>query len=199
MSAPLLSFSALVRWFGKLQAVSNASGMLYPGEMVALTGKNGAGKSTLLLLLAGILRAHRGSIVRNGSLHLVAHQAMAYLDLSVMENLRLAALLADRKRSELAALLTRWGILHRKDRPLRALSRGELQRFLLARAELATADVLLLDEPFTGLDAAGEAVLWDFLESRKKQGAAVLVCEHSPQRAKNADRIWRMEAGRLRS
>lgn len=194
----LVVFTHLARRFGRHWALKDANGSIAAGEITALTGENGSGKSTLFLVLAGILRPHRGrvSFAETRRLHLVSHHLMAYPDLPVLQNLRLAAQLTEATKDAVAVALDFWGIAELKHRPLRFLSRGQQQRFLLARAMLANATVLLLDEPFTGLDSLSEQRLLDFLHGAAQNGAAIFFSEHDPRRARAlAIRTIRMSGG----
>lgn len=193
-----LAFSQLARRFGGHWALQNASGKIEAGEITALTGENGSGKSTLLLILAGILKAHRGTVAATApqKIHLVSHQMMAYQDLSAMQNLKLAATLSHRGAGDIHPALRYWRIEELADKALRTLSRGQLQRFLLCRAQLTQPAVLLLDEPFTGLDHASEARLADFMRAEAKRGTAILFSDHHLTRARAlATRTIEMQKG----
>lgn len=197
--APLLAFSDLARRYGAHWALTGATGSLGSGEVVALEGENGSGKSTLLLTLAGILRQHRGSmeISSRARVHLVAHHPMAYVGLGVRRNLELAAAIEGQSASGIAAALAYWRIEELAAKSLATLSRGQMQRFLLARAMLARPEVLLLDEPFTGLDTNGEELLTKFIAAEAGRGAAVLFSDHDHKRARSlSTRRLHMEAGR---
>lgn len=195
----MMRFEHLGRRYGAHWALEDASGVAERGKITALTGENGSGKSTLLLCLANILKPHRGSlrIEPDIRVHLVAHHPMAYTDLSIVHNLELSALLEGQNKSGIAAALDYWRITDLKDKTLKTLSRGQMQRFLLARATLAQPDILLLDEPFTGLDERSEALLQIFMREEAKRGAAVLFSEHDASRARAlAHKSIRMENGR---
>jgi len=197
MSA-LLTFENLGRRYGSHWALESVTGTLKAGELTALTGENGSGKSTLLLVLANILKPHRGRISAASGVrtHLVSHYAMAYPQLTVCENLNWAAAL-DPATGDVSPALDYWQIAALAEKPVNTLSRGQLQRFLLARAMLADAKVLLLDEPFTGLDSEGEKLLIQFMRSEAKMGKAILFSEHDARRAKqHAHRALRMASGR---
>jgi len=182
----VLGFSHLARRFGNFWALTDANGEIEAGKITALTGENGSGKSTLLMILAGILKSHRGhvSTTAKGKIHLVSHQMMAYQDLTVMQNLQLAATLSRASKRDAHAALEYWKIAALSAKPLRTLSRGQLQRFLLSRAMLVRPQVLLLDEPFTGLDTASENRLAEFMRSEAGRGTAILFSEHDPVRAR---------------
>lgn len=195
----MISFEHLGRRYGSHWALEDASGVAEGGKTTALTGENGSGKSTLLLALANILKPHRGSITlaTGARVHLVAHHPMAYTDLSIGQNLELSALIDRQNKSAIITALEYWRIADLKNKTLKTLSRGQMQRFLLARAMLAAPEVLLLDEPFTGLDARSEILLQTFMHEEAKRGAAVLFSEHDAARAKSlSQKIIRMENGR---
>jgi heme exporter protein A len=162
-----------------------------PGEVVALLGPNGAGKTTLLRVLAGLLRPTAGAVRLRGRLDprasearartgFVGHESGCYLDLTGWENL---VFHADLRRVpdaavRVAELLAWTGLGEAADRPARTYSRGMLQRLALARALLHAPDVLLLDEPFTGLDPAGAAALVRLLGELAPAGHAVVLSVH---------------------
>lgn len=195
----MMRFEHLGRRYGAHWALEDASGAAENGKITALTGDNGSGKSTLLLCLANILKPHRGSLQIQNSVrvHLVAHHPMAYTDLSIVHNLELGAMLEGKDKSAIAATLDYWQIADLRDKTLKTLSRGQMQRFLLARATLTKPDILLLDEPFTGLDARSETLLQTFVREEAARGAAVIFSEHDASRAKSlSHRTIRMENGR---
>jgi ABC-type multidrug transport system ATPase subunit len=198
----VLRFENLARRYGSTWALAGVSGELKAAELVVLTGQNGSGKSTLLLLLAGILLPHQGNIHNENRLstHLVGHQPMAYSQLSVRRNLELASVVAQQSGAAINSALEYWGIEALQQKTLAALSRGQMQRFLLARAQISAAPVLLLDEPFTGLDTAGEQLLEQFLGDFVRTKGAVLLSEHDPQRAQRlAHRTLQLESGKIKS
>lgn len=199
MSELLLRFSDLSRRYGAHWALEGAAGEVHAGEIVAVQGENGSGKSTLLLTLAGILQPHRGSteFFAAARPHLVAHYPMAYTGLDILRNLELAAAIDGRSAADIEASLAYWHITPLRTKALTTLSRGQMQRFLLARAMLARQKILLLDEPFTGLDNAAETRLIEFIKSEARRGVAVLFSEHDAKRAQSvAGRSIRMSAGR---
>ncbi|HTO72991.1 MAG TPA: ABC transporter ATP-binding protein [Gemmatimonadales bacterium] len=170
---------------------------LAPQDCLLVLGPNGAGKSTLLRLLAGLIRPHAGWVSVAGRqvaaddpasrapLGLVAHQTMLYDDLTLRENLNFAAQLyglAD-AGAAVSQALDEAGLSRREhDRP-RDLSRGMQQRAAIARALLHRPRVLLLDEAFTGLDAASADRLRTRLSEERTRGAALVVVSHHPGEA----------------
>lgn len=165
-----------------------------PSTVTVLWGDNGAGKSTLLDLLAGLRTPDRGEVKLAGvpvadihpadiarRLARVGHKPGAYLDLTATENVSLLASLhgTPPTAAQVSASLDRVGLAKvDQHRAVRGFSRGMLQRTALARLLLTGADVWLLDEPSTGLDAAGQALLAGLLGEARSRGAAVVVATH---------------------
>jgi ABC-type sulfate/molybdate transport systems ATPase subunit len=187
---------------GRREVVREVSAELHAGEIVALLGPNGAGKSTLLDALAGALPAAGGRIERHGRVA-VALQSPDLARRSVLANVVLAlawwgvprAERADRAREALRAIAAE----HLGPRPAATLSGGERRRVHLARAIAVRPDVLLLDEPFAGLDAEVRAgLLEDALSALRSQTRATLVVVHDRAEAwALADRLLILIDGRL--
>jgi heme exporter protein A len=171
------------------------------GRVQLVVGRNGSGKSTLARLAAGLLRPGGGTVTVDGgdprteararrALGFVGHQSLLYDDLTPEENLGFVARLyglADGPARG-AAMLDRLAVGAERRVALRRLSRGMVQRVALARALLHGPRLLVLDEPFTGLDAPSAARLVDLLDEARRDGAAVLVVTHEL-----AD-VWRLPA-----
>lgn len=178
--------------FGRIVALDDVSCHLAAGEAVMLLGPNGAGKTTLLRLCATLLRPSRGRIriagfdaaaqgaVARRHLAVLGHQSFLYPDLSVLENLAFYARVYDvaAPAARVAGLIDRLGLTGWAHRPVRTLSRGFVQRCALARALLHSPDVLLLDEPFTGLDVDARERLCAVLRETHERGAALLMSTH---------------------
>jgi heme exporter protein A len=188
---PLLLARGLRRSFGHVRVLHDIDLTLAPGEGLAVAGPNGAGKSTLLRILAGLMRPSAGEVRVLGrtlagnaaarrEIGLLSHQSLLYDDLTLLENLAFAARLyglpapADRARAALEAA----GLTARAHDSPRRLSRGLLQRAAIARALLHGPRVLLLDEPFTALDAASAARLRDLLRASLAEGLGLVIVTH---------------------
>jgi heme exporter protein A len=186
----LLEASGLVRSFGSRRAVDGVSFTVGAGEALALFGPNGAGKTTLLRLLAGLLKPAGGSARIGGAslpaipararVGLISHRTMLYDALSARENVRFAAQLHGLTDIDAATQhsLEALRVADRADVPVRALSRGLQQRVAIARAIVHAPDVLLADEPYTGLDEQGSSALTGLLLERRAAGAALIVVTH---------------------
>lgn len=192
MALPALETHALVRRFGRAAAVDGVELSLESGQCLAVFGPNGAGKTTLLRLMAGLLKPTGGAVrVRGEDLRgnaaararvgLISHQSMLYRALSARENVAFAAKLYGMPNPDAVAVdaLRRMRILDRADAPVRALSRGMQQRVSIARAIVHRPPVVLLDEPYTGLDAAGGAALTDMLRDLRGGGATLVLVTHN--------------------
>ncbi len=144
-----------------------------------LMGKNGAGKTTLLRLIAGLLKPTGGAVERRGSVGLVGHATMLYDALTARENLAFFARLHGvPSRGPVEELLERVGLTAAVDQQIATFSRGMLQRLTIARALLPDPDVLLLDEPLSGLDDAGTKIVLGVLSELQSRGRAMLIATH---------------------
>lgn len=190
---PFFEIDHVYKRFGSKIALRDVNLTLVAGESVALLGANGAGKTTLLRTLATLSRPTRGRVRAFGveawsarsevrsRIGVVAHQPYVYPELSCTENLEFFATmfgLAD-TGSLAANALDRVGLTKRADDRAATLSRGLLQRLNLARAILHDPLVLVLDEPDTGLDAAGREVLSEIVRSQAARGGSIVLTTHA--------------------
>lgn len=182
----MVSAEGLRHAYGAVVALDDVSFTLGPGHTLAIFGPNGAGKTTLLRVLAGLLRPNGGSARVAGGRHAIGwidHQSHLYGDLSVRENLEFWATLYGVPRVARApratAMVKRLGLAARADAPVRTLSRGLMQRAAIARALIHEPPVLLLDEPFTGLDLAAAAELRALLAELRGAGRVVVLTTHN--------------------
>jgi heme exporter protein A len=189
---PAVAVNALTKQFGSRVAVRSIQFSLDHGSCLALFGPNGAGKTTLLRLIAGLLRPNtgdvhldgvnvRGNTAARGRVGLISHQSMLYAPLTARENVEFFARLYGLSHPSTAALraLERMGVLDRADVAVRTLSRGLQQRVSIARAIVHSPDILLLDEPYSGLDESGAASLTTELRSLRSRGATLVIVTHN--------------------
>jgi heme exporter protein A len=203
----------IVKRFGSERALVGVTMELVGRSMCALLGHNGAGKTTLLGILSTLMRPNDGSVAYRAAGQLVtgadvrrqigmlAHQSLCYGELSARENLELFAGLyeVDGSAKTIDAALDRVGLEPKaRDRAARTYSRGMLQRLALARALLTRPSLLLLDEPFTGLDRSGALALGAELAALRDGGAIVVVVTHDLEAiAGRADHVAILRRGAL--
>jgi heme exporter protein A len=211
VSAPAVEARALEKWYGPLPAVRGIEFALAPGEFLTIFGPNGAGKTTLLRILCGAVKPTRGSVFVGGQdigkeddgwrrrIGLLSHQTFLYPGLTAAENLDFYARLyglPDRK-ARVAEALESVGLADRRNDRVRGFSRGMQQRLALARTLLHEPAVVLLDEPYTGLDPHAAAMLRGVLERlRDGRRTVVLVTHNLSQGLEQADRVAVQVAGR---
>jgi heme ABC exporter ATP-binding subunit CcmA len=198
--------------FGFVPVLDGVSLDVRAGEAVALLGANGAGKTTLLKILATLVRPTRGTATVAGHdvarapeavrrvIGVVAHGAWVYDDLTARENLRFWATLGGLHAGadDVAAALAGVGLERAADARVRTFSAGMKRRLALARVMLSRPRVLLLDEPFAGLDQRAKKWLEGRLEALKSAGAALLLVTHSFGRELGiADRLAVLAGGRI--
>ena len=187
----VITTHGLGRRFGGRRAVSDVTLSLGAGDCLALFGPNGAGKTTLLRMLAGLLRPTEGSgevagvvlpggATLRGAIGYISHASMLYGALSARENVELTAKLFGMQNAREAAkqALERMELPDRSDTPVRLLSRGMQQRVTIARATVHSPRVVLLDEPFTGLDDSGSAALGAHLAALRASGTTMVLVTH---------------------
>ncbi len=185
----LLCLRGVTKSFGAINALDNFSLTLDRGRFIALFGPNGAGKTTLLKVVASLISPDQGEVTFDaprkgrGSVGYVSHQTLLYPELTGFENLEFfARLYALRDRRErVSSMLEAIGLSEASERRVRGYSRGMKQRLALARALLNDPPLLLLDEPYTGLDRLGSRLLTEILEKLKSKGRTILLVTHSVQ------------------
>ncbi len=183
----------VVKRFGSERALAGVTLELRAGSMCALLGHNGAGKTTLVGIVSTLVRQTSGQVEYESGgkrvagadvrreIGLLAHASLCYGELTAVENLELFAGLydVDGSAAVIGKLLDRVGLDgHARTRVARTYSRGMLQRLALARALLSKPSLLLLDEPFTGLDRDGALALGEQLGELRAAGAIVVVVTH---------------------
>lgn len=188
----MIKVNGLRKQFGLNPVLRGVDLHVRPQEFVTLVGSNGAGKSTLLRIIATLSRPTAGEVRVGGWLlpsqagrvrrhiGLVSHHPLLYGDLSAAENLEFYARLYQLPDAEerVTVGLRVVGLLGRRRDPVRTFSRGMIQRLTIARATLHEPDVLLLDEPYTGLDQEAAALLDELLRQQADKGRTILMITH---------------------
>ena len=180
MTDPLISADHLCVRFGGIEVLHDITLSVRPAEIVTILGPNGSGKSTLIRALLGIVPVAHGRVLRAPGLRLgYVPQKLAVdrtMPMTVRRFLSLPVRVSD---AAAAAALARVGVEGIEARQMAALSGGQFQRVLLARALLSDPQLLILDEPTQGLDQPGEAAFYQLIETvRRETGAAILMVSH---------------------
>jgi heme ABC exporter ATP-binding subunit CcmA len=180
----------VARYFGRRKALSQVTFTCEAGEIIGLLGPNGAGKSTLLNILATLLSPSKGSITYGertaggadirARIGMLGHDLFLYPELTARENLTFFGELYGLKNvpSVVSVALERAGLAARGDDLVSGFSRGMRQRVALERALLHDPRLILLDEPFTGLDQASTAALVARLRDRQQAGCLIVLATH---------------------
>jgi ABC-2 type transport system ATP-binding protein len=203
-----LRLDALAKRYGDRPALEPLDLRIEPGESVAVVGHNGSGKSTLLALVAGLLEPSSGSVsvfghdpssveARRRRSYLPDHPVL-YEDLSLREHLQYVGRLHGVDHDERAdEVLGRLGLTDRADELPTTFSRGLRQKAALAVGLARPFDLVVIDEPFVGLDSIGRAGLVDLLAEASSRGATVVAATHDPDLVDTTDRCLTLADGVL--
>lgn len=203
-----LTISHLTKTFGGVNALTDVSLQISPGERVALLGHNGAGKSTLMKIILGLISADSGEISVCGAAPggAVARDKVAYLPenatfhsaLTGLEQITYYMRLRGEKASGAMALLERVGLGHAAKRRIGTYSKGMRQRVGLAQALIGHPSLLVLDEPTSGLDPVSRRDFYELLDGLAAEGAAILLSSHALTEVEaRTDRLLILSGGRM--
>ncbi|MDA8277302.1 MAG: ABC transporter ATP-binding protein [Actinomycetota bacterium] len=179
------------------------------GSITVLVGSNGAGKSTLIKAICGLVKPDSGNILLFGAkagsrearivTSVAFDEPSLYADLTVFEHLTFSARLSGIEDSEerLNELLEKFEISYLSERLPRGFSRGQRQKVALSMALARSFKILLLDEPYVGLDSAGKTALVELLKEARAQKVAVLIATHSPELVAIADQMITLTNGKV--
>src|SRR3954467_15901660 len=200
-----IELADLGRAYGERVALAGVTLAVDPGQTLAVFGANGAGKTTLLRILATLLRPHRGTarvlgreLPREGwavraKIGFLGHDPLLYRDLTARENLRFHARLHGVALARVGSLLGAVGLRVRADDPVDSFSRGMVQRTAVCRAVLHSPALLLLDEPFAGLDPGAAAAVAPLLSGATR----VLISHDVDAGLAEADLVLGLRGGRV--
>lgn len=211
---PLIAVENLTKVYGLLPVLKSLDFCVARGERVAVLGGNGSGKSTLLRLLGGLCKPSGGRMRIGGweipgeaaavraQIGMVSHKPLLYASLTARENLdffgRLYQIAPVERAARIDALLRQVGLHRRADSRVQTFSRGMQQRLSIARAVLHQPAVLLFDEPYTGLDQEGAALLDALLCAEQPAPRTLIITTHQLQRLPGlADRAIVLAGGRI--
>ena len=206
----MIEVRSLTKYYGRSTALRGLDLNIGDGEIVAVFGGNGAGKTTFLRVLAGLVRPSAGSYkigfsdgkaprFTRGVIGYLSHGMSLYPDLTAIENLRFFAGLMNvpADGDVLIRRMDAVGLRGRELEQVRSYSRGMQQRLAIARAFLHDPVILLLDEPFTGLDQTGQEILKNYIRRAGVDGKTCIMALHDPALGYElADRLLIMEKGR---
>ena len=182
----MIRASGLEKRYGDKRVLRDVDFELERGGFLVVTGPNGAGKTTLLRLCAGLALPSGGTLevaLDRAAVGFLGHESLLYRELTALENLDLYGRLyrIPERRERSGMLLERFGLWESRNLRAAKLSRGQLQRLALCRAVLHKPELLILDEPFSGLDAEG-AELLDRELAGMRERRTILVSTHDPAR-----------------
>jgi heme exporter protein A len=208
----MLELKKMTKMLGDKLVLRNITLSLGKGEILAVIGPNGAGKSTFFKCTVGLLQPTSGEIFLDGELvkknssqvkqriGFLGHESFLYNNLSPLENLKFYGKLYKVKNleSKANALLKEVGLHLFRDMPIRSFSRGMMQRLAIARVLLPEPDILMLDEPHTGLDQEAVALLNAIIKSKRDSGTSVLIISHDFEQVHAlADRAALLKKGKI--
>jgi heme ABC exporter ATP-binding subunit CcmA len=209
-SEPVVVLNQITKLFGRFAALRDISAGFASGKLYAVLGENGAGKSTLLRIIAGLARPTRGSVMISGSADLqqslsrlgyMGHAPMLYDELSGAENLRYFGALYSSQaasQSNVESAMRMVGLDPKLARRTSAYSQGMRQRLALARAIIHDPELLLLDEPFSNVDAASTQAMATLLAQLRDRGKTIFVVTHQAEiLSAIADETVTLQDGRI--
>jgi ABC-type multidrug transport system ATPase subunit len=207
VSTPAITVTNVIKQFGRFAALRGVTADFYSGKFYAILGDNGAGKTTLLRALAGLAHPTQGTISLLGmnpqdacrEIGYMAHPSLLYDEMSGMENLRYFARLYGIAGDERCAQVVRSvGLDPELARPVGQYSQGMRQRMSLARAILHDPKILLLDEPFSNVDAHSAGEMVGLLRGMRDSGKTLFVVTHQAALLQGvADEFVWMQAGQI--
>ncbi|MEA3287364.1 MAG: ABC transporter ATP-binding protein [Candidatus Marinimicrobia bacterium] len=196
MGTPALVLDQVCKDFGRIIALRNIDLSISSGEVVSILGRNGAGKTTLLNIMSGVSKPSSGSIklfgtdpsakINKAKLAVISHEMFLYGNLTALENLEYYGRIygVPDLSHRITKLLADVELTHRRFDLVATFSRGMTQRLTIARALLHEPSLLLLDEPFTGLDQQAVGMLISLLNIQKELGKTILLTTHDLHTAK---------------
>ncbi len=211
-TTPAIQTAGLGKRFGRQWALAHCDLQVRTGEVVLLAGANGSGKTTLLRLIAGLDKPTLGSMTIYGmdpaqeklacrrTLTLVGHDNYLYSQLTALEMIQVWTRLrgAELAEAEAIELLREVGLDKRRDTPVGGFSAGMRKRLTLLRTRLEEPKLVLLDEPFSALDASGQRLIEEWIEGYRSAGKTVVLASHNlPRSSRLCDRAILLHQGQM--
>jgi ABC-type multidrug transport system ATPase subunit len=196
----LIELAGIGKRFGQGDPVLDGVDLrVEPGRVIGILGANGSGKSTLLRILAGLSQQSAGTVIGRPSVGYLPDRFPAAQRMSARAYLRhMARIHGWTELADVDTLLDRLALVGGTRTPLRQLSKGNAQKVGLAQAVLVRPDLLVLDEPWSGLDVEAHAVLGELVMETKARDASVVFTDHRPAVIReHADEVFRIDGGKL--
>lgn len=211
MEREILEVKNLKKSFGEIKAVDNISFFVYRGSTFAFLGQNGAGKSTTIKMITTLLNKDQGEVLLNGNsdpdyirnkIGVVFQENVLDELLTVKENLMLRGTFylkeKDKVEERYNELVNELDLKNLENQRFKTLSGGQKRRVEIARALFSNPELLILDEPTTGLDPETRIVVWNLIEKLKKEkGITVFLTTHYMEEAANADYVTIIHKGKV--
>ncbi len=209
---PAFDIRGLKRSFGHVQALKGVDLRVDHGECLAILGPNGAGKTTMIKVLATVMRPSGGEVLVDGldlrgraedirrRIGVVTHQTFLYSNLTAFENLEFYSRLYDvpDHKQRIREVVAQVGMTSRINDRVGTLSQGMQQRISIARSVLHQPDIMLLDEPESGLDQEAVSLLWETLRGDRQRRRTILLITHSLERSLDVcDRLIILDRGQV--
>ena len=216
MSAPLITFRKLDKWYGAQQVLQEVNLSLHPGQCILLAGENGSGKTTLLKILAGLETPTRAEVEYADTtqpwktavhhyrreviyLHQTPYLFSGTVASNVAYGLRFTSLSQEQQREALVHALAWANLTEQAKHPVYTLSGGVRQRVAFIRAWVLSPKILLLDEPIANMDDASRKQTRDLLGRMKSEGMSIVITSHDAQPFETlADMCFQLENNQLR-
>ncbi len=206
----IIEVVGLQRKFGDLVAIEELNLTVEKGESLAILGPNGAGKTTLIKILSTLIRPTSGTVKINGfdiieeaekvkrQIGVVSHNSFLYEELTAKENLEFYSNVYGVSDSKINSLLDTVGLQFRADDLVGTFSRGMLQRLSIARSVLHEPEVLLLDEPTTGLDVKSKHTFFEMIKEQNQGGKTIVLTTHHLEEAEElCQKVVIMDRGKV--
>ncbi|ACX72476.1 ABC transporter releated protein [Methanocaldococcus vulcanius M7] len=201
MRKPKIVVKNLTKYFGDKKVLDNISFEVYEGEIFGLLGHNGAGKTTTLRIIAGIIENYDGSVETDGKIGYLPEERGLYRDEKVFDVLKFFGKLAGVEGDKLVDSINYWlnklKIQQYKNFKVKELSKGNQQKVQFIVAVIHDPDILILDEPFSGLDVANVNLLKNIILELKEKGKTIILSTHQLEKIeKLCDRILILKKGK---
>jgi len=198
---PKIKVENLTKYFGDKKVLDEISFEVYEGEIFGLLGHNGAGKTTTLRILAGIIEEYTGYVEVNGKIGYLPEERGLYRDEKVVDVLKFFGELAGMKKEEIAKSIDYWlnklKISNYKYSKIKELSKGNQQKVQFIVSVIHNPDIVILDEPFSGLDVVNVRLLRDIIFELKEEGKTIILSTHQLEKIERlCDRVLILKKGK---